>query len=78
MSQSKMNVNSTKRAKPVTEADRRTLSYANMLAGNIFGVGYKAPVLVYPSYFDSDHYLATLVVVFLALGPFEMPISWTT
>ena len=56
-----MSVNSTNRAEHVTETDRRTLSYANMLADNIFGIEYKAPILVCRSYFDPDDYLATLV-----------------
>jgi len=58
-----MSVNSTARAKPVTEADHRTLSHVKMLADSLFGDEFKASVLLYQDSTDSNlnGYLSTVV-----------------
>lgn len=55
-----MSVNSTKRAKPVTLADYRTLTYVELTADTVFGAGYDIAVLVHLSHLYSNEYLATL------------------
>ncbi|KAG9194231.1 hypothetical protein G6011_04266 [Alternaria panax] len=56
-----MSVNSELKAQRPTEADLSTLSYVHMLADSIFAPEHKASILVHPSYFNSDEYLATLI-----------------
>lgn len=59
--QAMMEVDSTPKAKCVTKADRRTLSYITTLADNVFGLEFKPCILVYPDPIDPMNFSATLV-----------------